>query len=94
MTTFKDIRYLIYSPLELVIGSIHLENLDTHDESLDKYNNYEVIGIRSATHYRSDYYYESNVVVSLRESTSKHYENYLENCNYNDKFVCEQCKGE
>ena len=63
---FKQLRNLIYSPLELIIGDKHLENVEVRDEAFNKYDNYDVIGIRSATHFRSEYYYESNVVISLK----------------------------
>lgn len=85
---FKDIRYLIYSSLMLVIDDQTLYDVDTHDENIDKYNYYEVIGIRS------NYYdHEEYVVVSLKETANKHFENYLENCTYKDRFECPQARG-
>lgn len=63
---FKAIRYLIYSSLQLVIDDIHLYDVDTHDQAIDIYNNYEVIGIRS------EYYdHEEYVVISLKPTISK-----------------------
>ena len=63
---FKAIRYLIYSSLQLVINDSHIYDVDTHDQAIDIYNNYEVIGIRS------EYYdYEEYVVISLKPTISK-----------------------
>ena len=72
---FKLIRYLIFSPLELIIGDMHVENVDTHDPDIDIYNNYEVIGIRagvdiySRKHFDSEDY-EEKVIISLKEPLS------------------------
>lgn len=71
--TFKSIRHLIYSPLELIIGDMHVENVDTHASELDIYDDYEVIGIRAGVdiytnkHFEYDNY-EPKVVISLKES--------------------------
>lgn len=63
---FKAIRYLIYSSLQLIIDDTRLYDVDTHDQAIDIYNNYEVIGIRS------EYYdYEEYVVISLKSAISK-----------------------
>lgn len=85
---FKEIRYLIYSSLQLIIDDTHLYDVDTHDPAIDIYDYYEVIGIRS------EYYdHEEYVVISLKETANKHFENYLENSTYNDDFICEQARG-
>ena len=71
--TFKEIRYLIYSSLQLIVDDIHLYDVDTHDQAIDIYNNYEVIGIRS------EYWdHEEYVVISLKNTANKHFEDYLE----------------
>ena len=71
--TFKEIRYLIYSALQLIVDDSHLYDVDTHDQAIDIYNDYEVIGIRS------EYYdHEEYIVISLKNTANKHFENYLE----------------
>ena len=63
--TFKDIRYLVYSPLNLIVGDINIDNVDTHDDSIDIYNNYEVIGIRSTVKYYNSLA-EERLIISLK----------------------------
>ena len=85
---FKEIRYLIYSSLQLIVDDRHLYDVDTRDQAIDIYNDYEVTSIRS------EYYdHEEYVVISLKNTANKHFENYLENSTYNDDFICEQARG-
>lgn len=48
---FKQLRNLIYSPLDLIIGDKHLENVEVRDEAFNKYDNYKIIGIRAGINY-------------------------------------------
>ena len=61
---FKDIKNLIYSPILLIIG-----DKTTYPISIDnipfKYDNFEVIGIRSLNDDSTNY--EDAVVISLKE---------------------------
>jgi len=82
---FKAIRYLIYSPLILIIEDKKIYDVEVESPQLDIYNNYEVIGIRAESFIPDDY-----VVISLKPTLSNHYENYLENCTYKDRFTSEQ----
>lgn len=86
---FKEIRYLIYSPLHLIIDNDDISDVDIHDPAIDIYDYYEVIGI-TAWAFSED---EGAVVVSLKNTANKHFENYLENSTYNDDFICEQARG-
>lgn len=72
---FKLIRYLIFSPLELIIDDKHIENVNTHDPEIDIYDNYEVIGIRAGVDiYNKKHFeyedYEEKVIISLKEPLS------------------------
>ena len=66
---FKSIRYLVYSSLILVVGNEKIYDVDISDPAIDKYDNYEVIGIRS------NYYdHEEYIVVSLKPTVTSYYE--------------------
>lgn len=89
---FREIRYLIYDRLDIIVGKDEYRYVDTHDSDTDKFDYLEVIGIRAGIEYY-DNIEEEKVIVSLKDTANKHFENYLENCNYNDNFICEQAKG-
>lgn len=86
---FKEIRYLICDRLDIIVGPECYSNVEVNDSETDKFDYYEVIGIR-AWSFAED---EGAVVISLKETANKHFENYLETCNYKDNFICEQAKG-
>lgn len=89
---FKEIRYLIHDRLDIIIGKDEYRYVDINDPDTDKFDYLEVIGIRAGIEYY-DNIEEEKVVISLKETANKHFENYLENYNYNDTFICEQAKG-
>lgn len=86
---FKEIRYLIYDRLDIVVGPEVYSNVDVNDSDIDKFDYLEVIGIGSQA-FAED---EGAVVISLKNTANKHFENYLENCNYKDNFICEQARS-
>ena len=86
---FKTIRPLIFSPLVLIVGDEEIADVEVNDPAIDIYDYYEVIGI-TAWAFSED---EGAVVVSLKNTANKHFENYLENSTYNDDFICEQARG-
>ena len=88
---FKAIRYLIYSPLILIIEDKRIENVDTHDPDIDIYDNYEVIGIRADIKY-FDNFEEEAVVVSLKPTKTSYYEHYMEKNNHIETCSYEQAK--
>lgn len=69
---FKEIRNLIFSPVELIIDGEHAGNVVLNDFT-ELYDDYEVIGIRAdydeyvIKHQDYDYI-ESRVVISLKET--------------------------
>ena len=69
---FKEIRNLIFSPVELIIDDKHIENIVISDFT-NIYDDYEVIGIRAdydeyiRKHQDCDYI-ESRIVISLKET--------------------------
>lgn len=64
---FKELRPLICSPLKLIIGRLRIVNVSLSDFT-NKYDNYEVIGVRSEIDFKEKYAYNnSRVVVSLAE---------------------------
>ena len=67
---FKEIRYLIYSSLQLIVDDTHLYDVEVNDPAIDIYDYYEVIGI-SAWAYAED---NGAVVVSLRPTIINYYE--------------------
>lgn len=87
---FKEIRDLIFSPVDLIIDDKHIENIVISDFT-DLYNDYEVIGIRSdydkyvIKHQDYDYI-ESKVVISLKETLSK-------NEGLDDSYIKQKQKG-
>ena len=92
---FKAIRYLIYSPLMLIVEDKRIENVDTHDPDIDIYDNYEVIGIRAGIRYRfSGDESEEKLIISLKPTKTSYYEHYIEKNNYTENTVYEQAKGE
>ena len=86
---FKEIRYLIHSALQLIVDDTHVYDVEVNDPAIDIYDYYEVIGI-TAWAFAED---NGAVVVSLKNTANKHFENYLENSTYNDDFICEQARG-
>lgn len=67
---FKAIRHLIFSPLVLIIGEEEIANVEVNDPSIDIYDYYEVIGIRSWAFTEDD----GAVVISLKPTITSFYE--------------------
>ena len=91
---FKKLRPLIYSPLDLIIGDIRVENVEVNDPEIDMYDYYEVIGIRAGV----DYYIfgsnaEGRIIVSLKSTLT----DYTESTNikkprktYEAEYTCKK----
>ena len=69
---FKNIRSLIYSPLELVVNDEKIDNVEVNDPAIDVYNYYEVIGIRAAIKY-FDNFEEERLIISLKPTMIDYY---------------------
>lgn len=72
---FKEIRYLIYDRLDIIIGKDEYRYVDINDSDTDKFDYLEVIGIRAGIEYY-DNIEEEKVVISLRETDTVHYGNF------------------
>jgi len=86
---FKAIRYLIFSRLDLIIEDQRVNNVEVTDPALDKYDYYEVIGIRSRVDFEYD---ESVIVLSLKPTATAYYEDYLKEPGikvYSSEHSCE-----
>lgn len=72
---FKQIRPLIFSRLELIIGDENIEDVEVNDPAIDIYDYYEVIGIRAGVNYFDSWKdYESRVIISLKPTITSFYE--------------------
>lgn len=61
---FNDIRFLIYSDLDLIVDGKRIKHVDISSDTIDMYDDYEVIGIRSELIDNFD----SKIVISLSSS--------------------------
>ncbi len=72
---FKQIRPLIFSRLELIIGDENIEDVEVNDPAIDIYDYYEVIGIRAGVNYFDSWKdYEGRVIISLKPTLTSYYE--------------------
>lgn len=68
---FKDIRYLLYSSVTLVVDNDSISDVQCNDSKYDKYDNYEVIGIRALTRIPFPNYTEPILFISLKYKESE-----------------------